>query len=71
LVADLDAAVSRLAVAGLPFDHQGHPQHAPGGEVKVLDPDGNTILLGQRLASASRPHSADQPIATFLAGRGG
>jgi hypothetical protein len=58
-VTDLDATVSRLSSADYPFDHQGHPQHALGGEVKVLDPDGNTILLGQRLPSWSR--SGDEP----------
>src|SRR6476646_5464018 len=37
----------------------GHPPQALGGEVKVLDPDGNTVLLGQRERSASQPPAAD------------
>jgi hypothetical protein len=37
----------------------GHPPHALGGEAKLLDPDGNTVLLGQRERSASQPPAAD------------
>jgi catechol 2,3-dioxygenase-like lactoylglutathione lyase family enzyme len=55
---DIDAAMDRLAAAGVPCDHQGHPGHAPGGEVKVIDPDGNNILIGQRAPSASGPDPA-------------
>jgi hypothetical protein len=62
---DLDAAVGCLAAAGVPSEHQGNPEHSPGGEVKVIDPDGNTILLGQRLSSASRPDAADATTSRF------
>jgi catechol 2,3-dioxygenase-like lactoylglutathione lyase family enzyme len=44
---DLDALLSMLDGAGLKPVHLGHPPHAPGGEAKVTDPDGNTILLAQ------------------------
>jgi hypothetical protein len=37
----------------------GRPPHAPGGEVKVLDPDGNTILIGQAKRSASADGTQD------------
>ena len=40
----------------------GHPPHALGGEVKVLDPDGNTVLLGQPERSPSQPPSADEGL---------
>jgi hypothetical protein len=33
----------------------GYPAHAEGGEAKLVDPDGNTVLLGQRQRSASQP----------------
>ena len=56
---DIDAVVRTLGAAGMQVTHTGHPPHAPGGEVKVLDPDGNTVLLGQREPSASRPPAAD------------
>ena len=46
--ADLAAQVAALKAAGLQFEHLGHPEHAPGGEVKLADPDGNTVLVGQR-----------------------
>jgi catechol 2,3-dioxygenase-like lactoylglutathione lyase family enzyme len=56
---DLDAVVGVLGAAGVEVAHMGHPPQALGGEVKVLDPDGNTVLLGQRQRSASQPPAAD------------
>jgi catechol 2,3-dioxygenase-like lactoylglutathione lyase family enzyme len=56
--ADLDAVVGLLAAAGVEVARTGHPPHALGGEVKVLDPDGNTILVGQRERSASAAQAA-------------
>jgi hypothetical protein len=51
--------VGALGAAGVEAAHLGHPPHALGGEVKLLDPDGNTVLLGQRERSASQPPAAD------------
>src|SRR6204780_1070249 len=51
---DLEVVTNRLDTAGVPVTRTGHPPHALGGEVKVLDPDGNTVLLGQRERSASQ-----------------
>jgi len=62
---DLDAVVSVLDAAGVPVTRTGHPPHALGGEVKVLDPDGNTVLLGQRERSASRPPADDEGLIRF------
>ena len=56
---DLDAVTGALGAAGVEVTHMGRPPHALGGEVKLLDPDGNTILLGQRERSASQPSAAD------------
>jgi catechol 2,3-dioxygenase-like lactoylglutathione lyase family enzyme len=56
---DLDAVVGALEAARVEVGHMGHPPHALGGEVKLLDPDGNTVLLGQRERSASQPPAAD------------
>ena len=36
-----------LREAGVEVEHLGYPDHAPGGELKVLDPDGHGLLLGQ------------------------
>jgi len=47
-VDDVDATAARLSAAGHATTHVGHPEHAPGGEVRTADPDGNTIVLGQR-----------------------
>jgi catechol 2,3-dioxygenase-like lactoylglutathione lyase family enzyme len=44
---DIDAAVRALDSGGVATTHMGYPPHARGGEVKVTDPDGNTVLLGQ------------------------
>jgi predicted enzyme related to lactoylglutathione lyase len=40
---DVEAVVGVLEQAGVPVIRTGHPPHALGGEVKVLDPDGNTV----------------------------
>ena len=49
----------------MPVVRTGHPPHALGGEVKVLDPDGNTVLLGQRERSASRAPAEDEGFIRF------
>src|SRR6201995_457511 len=51
---DIEAVAGVLEEAGVPVVRTGHPPHALGGEVKVLDPDGNTVLLGQRERPAAR-----------------
>jgi catechol 2,3-dioxygenase-like lactoylglutathione lyase family enzyme len=56
---DLDAVLGALDAARVEVAHTGHPPHALGGEVKLLDPDGNTILLGQRERSASQQPADD------------
>lgn len=77
---DLGAVVGALDRAGVPVTRTGHPPHALGGEVKVLDPDGNTILLGQRERSASQAPADDEgqirfsilrEAAALVASRGG
>jgi catechol 2,3-dioxygenase-like lactoylglutathione lyase family enzyme len=50
---DLASVVALLTAAGIEVARTGRPPHALGGEVKVLDPDGNTVLVGQRERSAS------------------
>jgi catechol 2,3-dioxygenase-like lactoylglutathione lyase family enzyme len=62
---DLGAAVAGLGAAGVEAVHMGHPPHALGGEVKVTDPDGNTVLLGQRERPASQPPAAGDAPAHF------
>ena len=57
---DLAALLSTLDDVGLKPVHLGHPPHAPGGEAKVTDPDGNTILLAQEEHSPSQPPVAEE-----------
>ncbi len=57
---DIDAAIDVVRAGGIDVLHLGYPPHALGGEAKVLDPDGNTILLGQRERSASQPPLAEE-----------
>ena len=45
---DLEAVLTRLEEAGIDVARLGYAPHALGGEAKVVDPDGNTLLLGQR-----------------------
>jgi catechol 2,3-dioxygenase-like lactoylglutathione lyase family enzyme len=78
---DVDAVVGVLAAADVPMTRTGHPPHALGGEVKVVDPDGNTVLLGQRERSPSQAPAQDDETsvrfsllteaATLVAARGG
>jgi catechol 2,3-dioxygenase-like lactoylglutathione lyase family enzyme len=78
---DLDAVVSVLDAASVEVTRVGHPPHALGGEVKIADPDGNTVLLGQLERSASQVPAADdetsprfsllQEAAAVTAARGG
>jgi catechol 2,3-dioxygenase-like lactoylglutathione lyase family enzyme len=49
-VTDLDTVRARFAAAGHPVELAGYPDHAPGGEARTRDPDGNTVLFGQRAA---------------------
>jgi catechol 2,3-dioxygenase-like lactoylglutathione lyase family enzyme len=63
---DVDAVVTELRSAGVPADHVGCPGHAPGGEVRLTDPDGNTVLIGQRVRSVTqRPLSDDEAKSRF------
>jgi catechol 2,3-dioxygenase-like lactoylglutathione lyase family enzyme len=52
---DLDTVVATVRAAGQQAEHVGYPPHALGGEVRLADPDGNTILLGQAERAASQP----------------
>jgi catechol 2,3-dioxygenase-like lactoylglutathione lyase family enzyme len=52
---DVDEIVSNLQGADVTADHVGFPAHASGGELRLTDPDGNTVLIGQRDRSISQP----------------
>jgi catechol 2,3-dioxygenase-like lactoylglutathione lyase family enzyme len=62
-VDDLAAATARLEETGATVAHVGYPPHVPGGEARTTDPDGNTILLGQREAPPQVPR--DDPEHRF------
>jgi hypothetical protein len=44
---DVEAIQRALEAAGHPVEHLGYPDHAPGGELRVLDPDGHGLMIGQ------------------------
>ena len=58
-VDDLAAVQERFDAAGQTFELLGYPDHAPGGEIRTHDPDGNAVLVGQRVAVA--PHMRRAP----------
>jgi predicted enzyme related to lactoylglutathione lyase len=62
---DIEAIAGVLEQAGVPVIRTGHPPHALGGEAKVLDPDGNTVLLGQRERTASQAPADDEGLLRF------
>ncbi|GGK40361.1 hypothetical protein GCM10010124_36380 [Pilimelia terevasa] len=49
-VVDLAGTLATLAAAGVATEHVGYPDHAPGGEARAVDPDGNVVLCGQPTA---------------------
>jgi hypothetical protein len=51
---EVDPVVAALTAAGVPTDHVGYPPHALGGEIRLTDPDGNTVLIGQPQRSAGQ-----------------
>lgn len=62
---DVDAAIEQLRAGGVEVAHMGYPPHAEGGEAKLVDPDGNTVLLGQRERSATQPPVQDDASPHF------
>jgi predicted enzyme related to lactoylglutathione lyase len=44
---DLDAVATRLSDGGADVARMGYPAHAPGGELKIVDPDGHGVMIGQ------------------------
>ena len=76
---DVNAAIEDVRSGGVDVAHMGYPPHAVGGEAKVIDPDGNTVLLGQRDRSATTPAQDDasphfsllKEAAAIVASRGG
>jgi hypothetical protein len=62
---DLAVVLSALDAADVETVRLGYPPHAPGGEVKLTDPDGNTVLLGQEERSASQPPAEDDAPPRF------
>jgi hypothetical protein len=50
-VTDLVATRGELDRGNWRYDIVGYPDHAPGGELRTHDPDGNVVLIGQRAAA--------------------
>src|SRR5690242_935436 len=61
---DLAVVLRGLEEGGVATAHMGYPPHARGGEVRITDPDGNTVLLGQLDPSASQP-AGQEPTSRF------
>lgn len=61
-VVDLSYVVTRLEAVNQAFERVGFPDHAPGGEVRTRDPDGNVVLVGQR--TAMTPSERAEPAST-------
>jgi predicted enzyme related to lactoylglutathione lyase len=66
-VDDLDAVRRRFEAAGHAVELTGHPAHAPGGEARTKDPDGNVVVFAQRTeARADRPQHTDEAARSSL-----
>jgi hypothetical protein len=50
---DVAAVQAALTAAGMACENVGQSEHAPGGELRTTDPDGNVVVLGQRVTTAS------------------
>jgi hypothetical protein len=57
---DIEGVQKRLTDAGVSVEHLGYPDHAPGGEIRVLDPDQHIIMMGQT-TGAPRVEPTDTP----------
>lgn len=44
---DVAGLQERLAAAAVPVEHLGYPDHAPGGEIRIVDPDQHVVMIGQ------------------------
>jgi len=56
----------QLDAAGHDYELTGYPDHAPGGELRTHDPDGNVVLVGQRTTVAADARTAPSaPEARF------
>jgi catechol 2,3-dioxygenase-like lactoylglutathione lyase family enzyme len=65
-VSDLAAVREQFDAAGLEYQLTGYPDHAPGGELRTRDPDGNVVLVGQRAVVTDQARSAPSgPEARF------
>jgi hypothetical protein len=52
---------------GVPTEHLGYPEHAAGGELKVVDPDGHVLMIGQISATPLADRiPADQDRSSIL-----
>jgi hypothetical protein len=62
-VDDLAVVRRRFTEASYPLEHVGYPDHAPGGEARATDPDGNIVLIGQRVAvgTDAQPEATGEP----------
>ncbi|MGR6320468.1 VOC family protein [Micromonospora soli] len=58
-VDDLAATMARLTAAGHAVERAGHPEHAPGGECRTADPDGNVVVFGQRRGAPEQSRGAE------------
>jgi catechol 2,3-dioxygenase-like lactoylglutathione lyase family enzyme len=44
---DVTELQGRLTAAGSPVEQMGFPAHAPGGEIRISDPDGHVLMIAQ------------------------
>ncbi|MGE5827978.1 MAG: VOC family protein [Micromonosporaceae bacterium] len=63
-VTDADEVQRVLAAAGVPSEHLGYPDHAPGGELRVLDPDGHGLMVGQVTGTPPAAGEGEDPQRT-------
>src|SRR3569833_1152964 len=57
-VSDLAAVREQFDEAQQEYELTGYPDHAPGGELRARDPDGNVVLVGQRAAVTAQERTA-------------
>jgi catechol 2,3-dioxygenase-like lactoylglutathione lyase family enzyme len=65
-VEDLAVVNAGLDDAGIGYELAGYPDHAPGGEFRTKDPDGNVVLVGQRAAVSPESRAVPSGAAARL-----
>jgi catechol 2,3-dioxygenase-like lactoylglutathione lyase family enzyme len=65
-VAALQKQIQEPGSGEIPVEHLGYPDHAPGGEIRAVDPDGNVVMVAQTTGAPPVEPSARPDLRTSI-----